>query len=347
MVSILFLLVSLVGAWFTFNAYNPMFAHRRRAVISFFAGWLTTELALHQILWQLAAAIFFAWLGALSAWPGKLGLAISLGSWMALGAFYLRARDAEEVVERSLREGLGDGYRSEIHPDLAAQLSAGVRLREILLPFSLRDPAVERIRDIPYWRVGSSDLKLDLYRPRDPERYAGRGMPVLLQVHGGGWVLGSKNEQGVPLMLRMAAHGWLCVSIDYRLSPAATFPDHIVDVKRAIEWIRANAPDWGGDPRFVVITGGSAGGHLASLAALTANAPGFQPGFEESDTRVSGCVSFYGVYDFTDANGVYRNPGLRDLLERWVIRRRVRTRWNVTERPRRCTASTHKLLPSS
>jgi acetyl esterase/lipase len=148
-------------------------------------------------------------------------------------------------------------------------------------------------------------------------------MPILLQVHGGAWVVGSKNEQGVPLMLRMASHGWLCVSIDYRLSPFATFPDHVVDVKRALAWVREQAAEYGGDPSFIVITGGSAGGHLASLAALTPNDPEFQPGFESADTTVQGCVSFYGVYDFTNRHSAYRHGGLLKLLERWVMKDRL------------------------
>ena len=59
---------------------------------------------------------------------------------------------------------------------------------------------------------------------------------MLLQIHGGAWILGSKNEQGIPLMVELASHGWVCVSADYRLSPRATFPDHLVDLKRAIAW---------------------------------------------------------------------------------------------------------------
>jgi acetyl esterase/lipase len=118
----------------------------------------------------------------------------------------------------------------------------------------------------------------------------------------------------------MASHGWLCSSIDYRLSPRATFPDHVVDVKRAIRWLKEHAREHGADPDFIVVTGGSAGGHLASLAALTPNAPEFQPGFAGEDTTVQGCVSFYGVYDFTNRNGVYRHEGLAGVLSRWVMK---------------------------
>jgi acetyl esterase/lipase len=168
---------------------------------------------------------------------------------------------------------------------------------------------------------------LDLYRAREgaPGEVAGtrRPRPILLQVHGGAWILGSKNEQGIPLMQRMASHGWLCAAIDYRLSPHATFPDHVVDVKRAIRWLKEHAAEHGADPDFIVVTGGSAGGHLSSLAALTPNAPEFQPGFEDVDTRVQGCVAFYGVYDFTNRDGVYRHDGLQRVLTQHVMKRRL------------------------
>ena len=71
------------------------------------------------------------------------------------------------------------------------------------------------------------------------------------------------------------------VACNYRLSPKETFPAHIIDVKKTIAWIRERAADYGGNPDFLAITGGSAGGHLSSLAALTPNKQEWQPGFEE------------------------------------------------------------------
>lgn len=334
-VPVLFLLVSLVGAWFTFNAFNPMIVHRRRSIISFFAGWLTAELALHHIAWQLASALVFVALGALDAWPGKLALAICVASWAGLWLLFRRAQQAERVVTEALNQALGKGYEERILPELRELLSHGINWREIALPFPMRDPRVERIRDIPYAdggrRGGTRGLKLDLYRAREAAPGPGgdapgaprRLRPILLQVHGGAWVIGSKNEQGIPLMLRMASHGWLCAAIDYRLSPQATFPDQIVDVKRAIRWLKEHAAEYGADPDFIVVTGGSAGGHLSSLAALTPNAPEFQPGFEDQDTTVQGCVAFYGVYDFTNRDGVYSHRGLADVLSRWVMKAKL------------------------
>jgi acetyl esterase/lipase len=135
---------------------------------------------------------------------------------------------------------------------------------------------------------------------------------VLLQVHGGGWTLGSKDHQAIPLMLHMASRGWVCVSINYRLSPRDPFPAHIVDVKRAIGWIREHGSPYGMDPEFVAVTGGSAGGHLAALAALTPGDPEYQPGFEDTDTSVQAAVPHYGVYDLAGATGSRRSAQMRD-----------------------------------
>ena len=143
---------------------------------------------------------------------------------------------------------------------------------------------------------------------------------LLLQIHGGAWITGSRTNQALPLMHRLASEGWVCVSVDYRLSPHATFPEHLIDCKRGLAWIHENIAEHGGNPNFVVVTGGSAGGHLATLLALTANDPEYQPGFEGVDTTVQGCVSFYGVYDFADRHGDVPHPGLSSLMERSVMK---------------------------
>ena len=162
-----------------------------------------------------------------------------------------------------------------------------------------------------------------------------------MQIHGGGWVIGDKREQGIPLLRYLAARGWVGFNVNYRLSPGATFPDHLVDLKAALAWIREHADEYGIDPDFVVVTGGSAGGHLTALMALTANDPRYQPGFEDADTSVQAAVPFYGVYDFTNRNGTMA-PGVPALARRaarhqGVHRRRAR---GVPRRRRPSTRST-------
>jgi acetyl esterase/lipase len=142
----------------------------------------------------------------------------------------------------------------------------------------------------------------------------------VLQIHGGAWVLGDKREQGIPLMNHLAANGRVGFNANYRLSPGATFPDHLVDLKRALAWIRAHAAEYGADPDDVVVTGGSAGGHLTALMALTANDPRYQSGFEDVDTSVTAAVPFYGVYDFTNRSGQFDASFHKGLLEPYVMK---------------------------
>jgi hypothetical protein len=99
-----FLVVTLIGALFTFNAYVP---HKRTGpfiIPSFFAGWLTSELSGHHFAWQVVATIFFVWAGALEAWPGWAGLGITMASWAGLLALVPISRHAEPVVEAALRQ---------------------------------------------------------------------------------------------------------------------------------------------------------------------------------------------------------------------------------------------------
>ena len=241
---------------------------------------------------------------------------ITLVSWAGLAGCLVNARRAERVVEEALERGLGRDYLETLDPQSRENLTPEVTWKDILVPFPIRRSGVERLRDITYARERGIDLRLDVWVSEDRPSNA----PVLLQIHGGAWVLGSKNEQGLPLMQMLAARGWVCVSADYRLSPHATFPEHLIDLKRAIAWIRENIADYGGDPSTLFVTGGSAGGHLCSLVALTAGDPRYQPGFEDVDTSVAGCVSFYGVYDFADHQRVWKHEGLVEILEKQVMK---------------------------
>ena len=107
-------------------------------------------------------------------------------------------------------------------------------------------------------------LRLDIYRPQSSKKKR----PVLLQIHGGAWISGSKRQAAF-LMTHMAAQGWVCFSVGYRFSPDIIFPQHLIDIKHALKWIRNHAKEFGIDSDFIVSTGGSAGGHLAALMALT------------------------------------------------------------------------------
>ena len=181
------------------------------------------------------------------------------------------------------------------------------------IPFKSR--AVRVTRNIDYWGDGIKRHRLDVYQSRlAPPGKA----PVMVYIHGGAWMIGEKREQGKPMMYELVARGWVCVAINYRLSPKATWPDHIVDAKRAVAWVKEHIAEYGGDPSFVAVSGGSAGGHLCALLALSAGDPAFQPGFEDADTSVQACVPFYGVMDLTSSpeGSAIFGPGLLKMLEK-------------------------------
>ncbi|HET8561424.1 MAG TPA: alpha/beta hydrolase [Marmoricola sp.] len=296
----------LVTAALAANALHPL-RTRRTAISSFAAGWLTTELA-PQLLALIAAdtAGELIWRRP-NGGASKLGLALAAGSTVALGTIVAGARATAGEIEGSLARELGRSYldRVESDDDAAARL---VGWREWVRPFRMANPDVEVLRDIPYTE-GGRRARLDIYRPRGVDV---TDAPVLVQVHGGGWTIGTKEQQGLILMNRMAARGWVCVAMNYRLAPKHPFPAQIIDVKKAIAWTREHIGEYGGDPSYLVITGGSAGGHLAALAALTPGDPAYQPGFEDADTSVAGCVPFYGVYDMAGLTGERHAEQMRD-----------------------------------
>ena len=145
------------------------------------------------------------------------------------------------------------------------------------------------------------------------------GCPVLLQIHGGAWMMGDKGSQALPLMYELASRGWICVAANYRLSPSVGFPTHLHDCKAALCWVRTNGREYGMNPDFVAVTGGSAGGHLTALMGLTANRPELQPGQPDVDTSVQAAIPFYGVYDWTHDADRHFGPRFRSMLGRLVM----------------------------
>ena len=292
-----------VTAALTANAIRPSRNYFVGAS-GFFPGWLAGELAPHLLTLTALDAARELTHGRNAS---KLGLALGAASAVGLASVIVESNKAADAVEETLVEGLGPEYRrqlEEVHDDL----DPVTPWRQLAWPFRVRNPGVKVIRNVRYSEHGKRGL-LDVYLPLEP--LTDRA-PVLLQVHGGGWYIGEKEQQGVPLMVQMASAGWVCIAINYRLSPRAQWPDHLIDVKAAIAWIREHGHEYGADPSYLAITGGSAGGHLAALAALTPNDPEYQPGFEEADTTVQACVPHYGVYDLAGATGRRAAIQMRD-----------------------------------
>ncbi len=298
-----FLLRQLATAALTANAVRPVPGYQA-AVPSMAAGWLTSELAPHLLALTLADTVR----ELVRPRRDPRALALAAGSSLALAAVVAQSARAQGHVDDALVEALGPDYRDRLGATYT-DLDLSTPLGQLAMPFRVHDDEVEVTKDVPYDTEHGKRGLLDVYRQRGADL---THAPVLLHVHGGAWSIGDKEHQGIPLMLHMAARGWVCVTINYRLSPRDPFPAHIVDVKRAIAWVREHGPAYGADPSFLAVTGGSAGGHLAALAALTPNDPEYQPGFEDADTSVQAAAPHYGVYDLAGASGSRPAQLMRD-----------------------------------
>lgn len=297
-------LLLLLGAFAALGLLNAVYPRRVWWAVapSWVAAFVTTELALHLVVLSTVLAAVLAALGATGHVAGLIGLVLLVVTDLA----------ALPLVFSARRTRLSTG-------ELVADLDTGdsdtppYPRSHIAFPWlALRRPGVRVLRGVPFATVDGRPLRADIYLPTAPLP-AGTLRPGVVQVHGGGWVVGSRHEQGIPLLTHLAANGMVGMNIDYRLSPWALWPDHAVDVKRAIAWLREHAAEYDVDPDFITVTGGSAGGHLAAFAALTSDDKSLQPGFEEADTSVAACVPFYGVYDMVDEDHIHA-PALHDMV---------------------------------
>ncbi|WP_141013474.1 alpha/beta hydrolase [Nocardioides sambongensis] len=297
----------LITAALTANAIRPLPGFRA-GIPAFFAGWLTSELAPHVLGLTVADAAVNA---ASSRKRDLRGLALAGASSVGLAYLLRQSQRVAETAEEALVEGLGVDYTEQLDA-VPTPAELATPWRSIANPFGYggarRRAGVQVHRDIPFAPYGGRGM-LDIYTS---EVTPPSGAPVLLQVHGGAWILGRKDQQGLPLMQHLAAKGWVCVAINYRLAPRDPWPAQIVDVKAAIAWVKDHIEAFGGDPDYLAITGGSAGGHLAALAAVTPNDPDLQPGFEDADTSVQVAVPHYGVYDLSGSTQISSVTQTRD-----------------------------------
>jgi acetyl esterase/lipase len=311
-----YLAASAIAALNTLNAYRPLAWTGAGSVASFFAGMGTSEEPAASIGLSAIETAVALRLGAARTATGRAGLALTAVSTAALIGLQVRARPAPQILDAALTEALGADYRENVVQPAWPESEGPLRAQPGPVRMLRVNKRYAHHSDISYGPAGRRN-HLDVWRRDDlpPDGSA----PVLVQVHGGAWMYGNKLGQAYPLMSHLVERGWVCVSVNYRLSPRSTWPDQILDVKRAVAWVKQNIASYGGDPEFVAITGGSAGGHLTALHALTAADRVWQPGFEDLDTSVVAAVPFYGVYDWTNRDG---NPhdDVRDMLEQHVIK---------------------------
>lgn len=167
-------------------------------------------------------------------------------------------------------------------------------------------------RDLSYVPDGDEAQRLDLYLPEaTPET----PLPLLVHIHGGGWMGGSKFPCPV---VGMVARGYAVASVEYRFSQKATFPAQIQDCQAAIRWLRAHAAKYHLNPEKVGVVGASAGGHLSALVGTAGGTGTFSPigGNEEQSDRVQAVCDIYGPADFTTVvKQAAEDPNVRNIFE--------------------------------
>jgi acetyl esterase/lipase len=241
--------------------------------------------------WLVASTLLAFSQGDVSGWPAWAALGVAGFSFAGTPVLVRRSLRAANAIEQALDRTMGPEWRRggtgraiALNPPWA---------RVVFTPLPIFHPGVKRMSNLSYGDAGRRN-RLDLYRRRS----GGSAGPVLIHLHGGGFSFlpGRKSFYARRLLFRLARQGWVCISATYRLQPAASFPDELIDVKKAIAWARTHASEYGGDPDRIVVAGSSFGARLATLAAFTENDPAFQPGFEEADTSLAAVVGLYGYY---------------------------------------------------
>lgn len=191
-----------------------------------------------------------------------------------------------------------DGLAHAFGPDWTGRIPAWQRARMLRQrgPWSpLPDPPVRWQRDLKLGGGSNGQpLLADLWQPLPAVASSGIG---LIYLHGSGWNSGNKDVGTRPLFRYLADQGHVILDVAYSLAPQTDLAGMVADVKRAVAWLKTEGAAYGVNPQRIVLMGGSAGAHLALLAAYTPNDPAWQPADIMVDTAVCGVISYYGIPD--------------------------------------------------
>ncbi len=209
----------------------------------------------------------------------------------------IKADSEHERAEAAVVSFLENNYRPAIRKTMQLDEQALAAVRLAARPSE--DDLIVR-ENIPYNVLGTRALLLDLYMPKaKPDR----PWPVVLFVHGGGWLDGS-HRVNRPVAMSLAAKGFAGIAVEYRLGREARFPAAVWDVKAAVRWVRKYAAAYGLDPERIIVAGGSAGGNIAGLVGVTNGDPRFEGDGQHRDVSsdVSGVISLDGAIGTVSGN---------------------------------------------
>lgn len=191
------------------------------------------------------------------------------------------------------------------------------------------DERILKISDLIYADYGSRKMPLDLFIPL----HKSGPFPVVVMVHGGGWISGNKNMTW-PMAQKLALEGYICASVEYRMLLEAPYPAALLDIKTAIRYLRSQAGKWNIDTSFVALYGCSSGGQLAALAASTNGEDlftdkNFYPGVSD---KIQALIDLDGVIQFLHPLSAETGSitGKPTLATRWlgVHHTENPSRWN-------------------
>ncbi|MBW4030010.1 MAG: DUF3293 domain-containing protein [Acidobacteria bacterium] len=312
-------LVAVLSLWMSVSALTALRPGRRGlfAAFAYPVGWAAGELPVQAIILQVALLALLRWWGwPRTPWLGPLVLTLALivvAQNLVLIVVQLLSRSV-------VRRALASSPRRPLRVGRPREDLAGSWWRTMLqIPFHPK--YMQSITNIAYGphRRQVIDVWRTSLTPQDA--------PVIVYFHGGAWTFGDKREQGRPMLHEFVSRGWIVVTSNYRLAPGHAWPAHIVDAKRVLGWVKKYVANYGGDPDRIVVAGGSAGGQLASLLALSdAEEWTSLDQRDVADWRVRGCISLYSVLEMTGDESHWRGlgNGLRVLLERRVVQRPYR-----------------------
>jgi acetyl esterase/lipase len=174
----------------------------------------------------------------------------------------------------------------------------------------------QRVRTVPnlvYERANGWEGKLDVYAQRTPPNAP--ASPVVIFIHGGGWVQGTKEGSMVRGVLPYIAMGYSVVNVEYRLANVSLAPAAIEDCRCALRWVIAHAKDYNLDVNRIVVSGESAGGHLALTTGMIPASAGLdRMCFTTSEPHVAAIVDFFGITDIAD---LLDGPNKKPFPESW------------------------------
>lgn len=251
-------------------------------------------LVLFPKLFAGALSAYWAIIGAIGAvlgWiyqaPWAVAMGIVSAIWMTLYVWRI-AQD-----HNGFEKAFGADWSDHIRPELA-RLMVQKRWSWFLEMNVSPEPIWER--DIPFWTIPGTDRQLlcDIWRPSNGKV---SGL-ALVYLHSSGFAMGDKDFYTRKLFTHLAAQGHTVMDIAYRLIPEVDIYGMVGDAKRAVAWIKANADQYGVNPDKIVLTGSSAGAHIALLAGYTPEHPKLNPAdTKDADLSVCGLISYYGTTD--------------------------------------------------